>query len=259
LERVDEWRSARRRAGRLLVAIDFDGTLAPIAPSPDEVVLPDDARMALVRLAERHDTDLAIVSGRALEDLRPRIGLPGLYYAGNHGLEIEGPGVQEIHREAALARPEIMACADRVRQALETEVGAFVEDKGLTLSIHYRRVPDSAAEERVQRVVYDCCAESPGLHLTRGKKVLEVRPAVEWDKGRATRFLLEVLDANFITTHSALFIGDDRTDEDAFEAIRDRGGGVVVAPTPPRHTAAIAYLRSTDEVALFLNALAAPD
>lgn len=256
LERIAEWRAARRRVGRLLVAIDFDGTLAPIAATPAAVVLPAGARAALVRLAQRRDTDLAIVSGRALEDLRPRIGIPDLYYAGNHGLEIEGPGVQEVHREAALARPRISSCAEALRPALAGEAGALLEDKGLTLSIHYRGVPDAMAEERVRDLVYHHCANQSGLRITEGKKVLEVRPAVEWDKGRATRFLLAILDAGAATNTPALFIGDDRTDEDAFRVLHDRGAGIIVAPEPPCQTAATAYLRSTDEVMVFLDRLA---
>jgi trehalose 6-phosphate phosphatase len=244
------------RAGRLLVAVDFDGTLAPIVPRPDEAALPSAARVALQRLARRHDTDLAIVSGRALEDLRPRIGIAGIYYAGNHGLEIEGPGLQEIHQEAALARPRISACAAKLRTGLAQEQGVSLEDKGLTLSIHYRLAPDPAAEDRIRGLVQRCAAALPGLRTTEGKKVIEVRPAVEWDKGRALRFLLDILDAGSATATPALFVGDDRTDEDAFRALRGRGDGIVVAPAPPPGTAATAYLSSPEQVATLLEALA---
>lgn len=256
-ERIDEWRSARRRAGRLLVALDFDGTLAPIVPSPDEAALPEAARAALVSLARRADTDLAVISGRGLEDLRRRVGIPEIYYAGNHGLEIEGPGVQEVHRRAAEARPRIAACDARLRTLLRGEVGVLIEDKGLTLSIHYRQAQDPGAVDRVRDAIRGCAELLDGLRLTEGKKVFELRPDVDWDKGRATNFLLQILDAAAALAIPSIFIGDDRTDEDAFRAIRDRGDGIVVADDPDHDTAARAYLRSPAEVAALLESLAA--
>lgn len=258
LERVEEWRAGRARAGRLFLALDFDGTLAPIVPSPAEAALPAAARAALVSLAGRPDTDLAIVSGRALEDLCQRVGVADLYYAGNHGLEIEGPGIQEVHQEATSARPRIAACAAALRGRLAPLQGAVLEDKGLTLSIHYRMAPDSATAERIRAVALEGCADVAGLRATEGKMVVEVRPDVDWDKGRAVRFLLETLGAAVPAAGPALFIGDDRTDEDAFRALDGRGDGVIVAPNPPAHTAATAYLRSPAEVVRFLESLALP-
>lgn len=258
LERVEEWRVARWRAGRLFLALDFDGTLAPIVPDPAAATLPAAARAALLQLAERPDTDLAVISGRALEDLRPRVAIPGLYYAGNHGLEIEGPGVQELHQEASSARPRIAACADSLRRDLAGLKGAILEDKGLTLSVHYRQAPDQVTATRIREVVLRSCAGRPGLRLTEGKLVMEVRPDVDWDKGRAVRFLLETLEAATPAAGPALFIGDDRTDEDAFRALQQRGDGVIVSPAPPPDTAATAYLRSPAEVVAFLRLLASP-
>lgn len=256
MERLEEWRDARRHAGRMLVALDFDGTLAPIVERPELAALPASTEEALARLARRQDTDVAVVSGRALEDVRARVGLRDIFYAGNHGLEIEGPGLHEIHREAAAARPAIAACAESLRHALAGIDGVIVEDKGLTLSVHYRLVADEAAAERVREAVSGECAERPGLRLTRGKKVVEIRPDVAWDKGRATRFLLAALEAGGAGAVPALFIGDDETDEDAFRAIREAGAGVRVADPPPSTTAATAYLRSTQEVEALIDALA---
>lgn len=259
LARVPQWRLLRRQVGRLLVALDFDGTLAPIAPDPATVTLPPAAREALVRLCRRQDTDLAVISGRALEDLRARIALPALYYAGNHGLEIEGPGIQEVHREATLIRPQLTACVAHLRDALAGEPGVFLEDKGLTLSIHYRRATAPDVEARLRALLEAAIAETPALRLTEGKKIFEVRPNVPWDKGRALRFLLGTLEDGGALPIPALFAGDDRTDEDAFRALQGRGDGIVVAAEPPPGSAASAYLRSPEEVAALLEALAAPD
>lgn len=258
-EKLVEWRNARRHAGRLLVGLDFDGTLAPIARWPGKAALPPAAREAMERLARRPDTDLAVVSGRALEDLKERVGLPGIYYAGNHGMEIEGPGIQAVHSGAASARPRIAACAAALRRELEGVQGVFIEDKELTLSVHYRQLHDPEMAREVRRRARAVCAAEPGIRITEGKKVVEVRPDVAWDKGRATRFLLKVLEAGEPTLIPALFIGDDQTDEDAFRALRGRGDGIVVAAAPPPGTAAAAYLRSPDEVASLLAALAEPE
>lgn len=242
----------------MLVALDFDGTLAPIAGHPAEVVFPAASREALERLAARPDTDVAVVSGRSLEDTRARVGLPGLYYAGNHGMEIEGPGIQEVHSGAAAARSRIAACAASVREWADRMEGVVLEDKGLTLSVHYRLVRDPAVAEEVQRRVRERCGAEPGLRITGGKQVIEVRPDVPWDKGRAVRFLLDALEAPGTALLPAIFIGDDATDEDAFRALRGRGDGVVVASPAPAETAATAWVASVAEVAALLNALAAP-
>lgn len=255
MERLDRWCAARRRAGRLLLALDFDGTLAPIVEAPEVARLQPAVGRALRRLLERPDTDVAVVSGRALEDVRAKVGLTDLYYAGNHGLEIEGPGLERRHREASEARPVLAACLDQVRRELDAVEGVLIEDKGLTASVHYRGVVQPVEQERVRDRVRELCGDA-GLRVTEGKKVMEIRPAVSWDKGRATRFLLEALEAGSETRGPALFIGDDVTDEDAFRALKGRGDGILVASSPPASTAAAAYLRSVDEVAELLEALA---
>lgn len=258
LDRIESWQTARRRAGRMLVALDFDGTLAPIVEDPGRAALPPATRAALERLAARPDTDVAIISGRALEDLRARVGLEEIYYGGNHGLEIEGPGVQRVHEGAAASRRRIAACAELLRKRLSSIEGVEIEDKGLTLSVHYRRVARREEAERVRVVARAACEGREGVKVTEGKVVVEVRPDVDWDKGRATRFILAALEAGAGTGVVAIFIGDDRTDEDAFRALRGRGDGVVVAPAPPPDTAATAWARSTEEVVAVLEALAEP-
>lgn len=253
-QRLGAWRALRDAAGRLFVALDFDGTLSPIVDRPEEARMVEAARPSVSRLAARPDTVVAVVSGRGLADVRARVGLPDLIYAGNHGFEIEGRSLHREHPEAAAARPALESVADVLRSSLSGEAGVELEDKGWTLTVHYRRAPDPDAEARVRRAVAAAVTD-PGLMVTEGKKVLEVRPAVEWDKGRAVLWLLEVLEEGGAMP-PALYIGDDRTDEDAFRALRGRGEGVVVADPPPPDTAATAFLRSPDEVAEFLDGLA---
>jgi trehalose-phosphatase len=255
-EKLPNWLAARSRAGRMLLALDYDGTLAGIATRPEDARLDPATEAILRRLAARPDTDIAIISGRALEDIRARVGITGVYYAGNHGLEIEGPGLQRVHAEAAAVRPLLAACAEMMRPLVEELPGAILEDKGLTVSIHYRGVADERAGEDLLAVVAHTVAACPGLRVTMGKKVIEIRPDVSWDKGRATRFLLDALQAGAGSMLPVLFVGDDETDEDAFRAIADRGAGVVVGSRPPSTTAATAYVRNPGEVADLLAAFA---
>lgn len=269
LDRVQSLVTLRRLTGRMLVALDFDGTLAPIVERPEDAALHEDVAAPLRRLTERSDTVTALVSGRALADVRERVDLDGIYYAGNHGFEIEGPGVDRVHPEAAGARPALEACIAALEEGLADEPGTEIEDKRWTLSIHYRRAEREGAAARVRAAIDEHCRR-PGLKVTEGKKVFEVRPDVEWDKGKAVEFLLEVITGgDAVGTGSrgtprvpgaprlpAIFIGDDRTDEDAFAVVRDLGGGIVVGHPPPEETGATAWLRGPDEVAELIRSLA---
>jgi trehalose 6-phosphate phosphatase len=255
---LPEWRAARRAAGRMLLALDFDGTLAPIVPRPGDAAVLPAARAAVQSLLERPDMIVAVVSGRGLEDVRERIRLDGVYFAGNHGLEIDGPGVRSTNDAARAARPALLRCLDALHRSVDDEPGVLVEDKQLTLSIHFRMAESPDAEARVRRAVLDACRGVEGVRMTHGKKVVEIRPAVDWDKGRATEFLIQELLGGD-STAPVLFIGDDRTDEDAFLVLHGRGDGVLVAAEPPGTTAARAWLRAPDDVARFLDHLARDD
>ncbi len=253
-ERIGDWQRARERAGRMLLALDFDGTLAPIVPVPDDAALLPAAHDAIGRLLQRPDTMVAVVSGRALADVRRRVDFAGVYYAGNHGLEIEGPDVHRLHAGADAAARLLADCATALRATFADEPDVLVEDKRLTLSVHYRLVDDPVRASGIRARVAACCGGRAGLTLTEGKKVVEVRPDVDWHKGRATTFLVDTLlgaDAGA----PVVYIGDDRTDEDAFRALHGRGEGVLVAARPDAASAASAWLRSPDEVATLLDRL----
>lgn len=254
-ERIDDWLARRTAAGRMLLALDFDGTLAPIVPRPEDATIDAAARAALRRLSGDARTTVAIVSGRGLADARERVGIDGIYFAGNHGLEIEGPDLHREHEQARAARPALERCAERLLVELADVAGIIIEDKGLTYSVHFRLVATAAARDDVIRRVRAACGAEPGIRLTEGKMVVEIRPDVDWDKGRAVDFLLDTLfdDARDVLV---LFIGDDRTDEDAFRALSGRGEGVIVADPLPATTAASAFVHSPSEVVTLLERLA---
>lgn len=254
LDRIDVLRSARDAAGSLLLGLDFDGTLAPIVPRPEDAALLPAVRPTLDALASRDDTHIALISGRALEDVRRRVVLDSVYYAGNHGLEIDGPGVHRVHEAAREARQALADLARSLEQALGGIAGAIVEDKGLTLSVHFRLV-ERDDEERVRGLVHETGRHFGQLRLTEGKKVVEIRPDVDWHKGRAFRFLRDTLEERF-GRGPAIFIGDDRTDEDAFRELGETDCSIVVGDPPQHESVAQACLRSPDEVAEFLRGLA---
>jgi trehalose-phosphatase len=236
----------------LFVFLDYDGTLAPIASKPDLAVLPRGTRHVLAKLARRWPT--AVISGRALADARRLVGLQDLFYAGNHGLEIEGPAGSGIRRSLGESyRDDVTGAADLVGRALAHVPGVLVENKVYSVSVHYRLVAD-ADVPAVAAAVEDALASYPRLTRHDGKMVFELRPALDWNKGRAVLWLREVLggeNGDAVT----VYIGDDVKDEDAFEALAGVGLGVLVSETE-RPTAAAWRLQNPEEVREFLAGLA---
>jgi len=239
----------------LAVLLDFDGTLAPIAPSPELVALPDAVHQTLRRLAATRDVLVAVISGRSLDDIRARVGMPGLVYAGNHGLEIASDGAVWTLPAAEAMRDVIRDLCRRLAERLGTIAGVVVQDKGLTASVHYRQTPLPQVEE-VRVAVLEEAARAPQLIVQQGKQALEVRPAVTWDKGSAARAMLErAFGPEWVDRVAAIYIGDDRTDEDAFMALPEPSVTVKVG-SPTYLTAARYVARDVQDVAEFLRLLA---
>jgi len=243
--------AARLPGRRPALFLDFDGTLSPIVARPDDARLPAATRQLLAALAEH--CPVALISGRALADLRARVGLGQLAYAGNHGFEPALPGRSpQLHAEAEVGAASIRRVAPLLAAEVERWPQAIFEDKGPTLTLHYRRCSDEVAGALQQRVAQRI-AEFPDLELRGGKQVLEVRPRSAWGKGKAVRWLLAELG---LASREALpiFIGDDVTDEDAFRELAEDGLGVHVG-TPGTPTAASFRLADTDQVQAFLERL----
>jgi trehalose 6-phosphate synthase/phosphatase len=214
----------------LAVFLDYDGTLTPITTRPEDAVLSDVARETLRQGAQSPLLDLTIVSGRALSDVRRMIAIPGLTYVGNHGFEIEGPGIS--HRPPGLERHlAAMAAAGDALTALEIP-GARVERKGATVSYHLREVPERlrpTAERKAVAALKRC-----HLRVTRGKLVLEGRPPLDWGKGHAVLHVLTQRHGTDWTARlRALYVGDDATDQDAFRALRGIGRSIFVGAVAP--------------------------
>jgi trehalose-phosphatase len=248
-----------REARHILLLTDYDGTLTPIMERPELANLPEEVKRLLQELAHQHRLTLGIISGRALSDLKDRVGMSGIIYAGNHGLEIEGPGISFVNPVAEELKPIFRIMYYVLNRALGTIRGVLVENKGLSLSIHYRLAGEHKAEE-VEGIVKQVVggAEATGqAKVTAGKKVYEVRPAVAWDKGKAIRLLMKRYGKG--GRQSGLFpmyLGDDLTDEDGFRVIESYGTGLsVLVGEQNQPSLARYFLKSPAEVATFLSTL----
>jgi trehalose 6-phosphate phosphatase len=207
-----------RVAHHVALFLDFDGTLAPLVPDPVGARMDEAVRQALGSISRGGRAVVSIISGRALDHLRERVGLPDLIYAGNHGLEIEGRGLSFVEPAAAAARGELRAVARRLESALRAIPGAFVEYKVLTTSVHYRNV-DAGDRGRVEQAVLEAIAPAAGLfRLGTGKMLWEILPKTDWNKGAAVRWILDRVGGDGMVS---IYFGDDRTDEDAFRALPD--------------------------------------
>jgi len=222
---------ARRRDGRhLLLLLDFDGTLVPFHPDPGAVFLPAPLYGHLNALARHPRITVGIVSGRRLIDLQHRISIPGVVLAGLHGLEIDAPGERFIHPDAAGIGATIQRIAAAVQPGLAGMAGVFVEDKGLSIVLHYRDASPATADQAQSLFLAAARADVDAgrVRLLPGACVLELLPAVSWDKGHAVHWIRERVERAHGSTF-AVYIGDDVTDEDAFRAIGPGGMAIVAS------------------------------
>ncbi|XP_057457008.1 trehalose-phosphate phosphatase A-like isoform X2 [Lotus japonicus] len=262
------------KSKRIALFLDYDGTLSPIVDNPDCAFMSDHMRAAVKKVAEYFPT--AIISGRSRDKVNEFVGLTELYYAGSHGMDIIGPVRQSVSdnhtnciirstdkqgKEVNLFQPaaEFVPMINEVRESLiectKDIKGARVEDNKFCVSVHYRNV-DEKNWNLVGQRVNDVLKGYPRLRLTHGRKVLEVRPVINWDKGKAVTFLLESLGLDNCDDVLPIYIGDDRTDEDAFKVLREgnKGYGILVS-SAPKESNAIYSLRDPPEVMEFLKSL----
>jgi trehalose 6-phosphate phosphatase len=242
-------------AGHILLLMDYDGTLTPIVDRPEDANLPGETKKALRALSQLPAFTIGIISGRSLASVKEMVGLSDVIYAGNHGLEIEDAmGAVLTDPSAEKARPIIRELAQRLTSALEQITGASVEDKGLTLSVHYRLVDERDMPE-VNRILKQIAysAQLPGdIRITHGKKVLEVRPAVDVDKGDAVERIVEMRKQD-ICRCLPVYIGDDQTDEDGFRAVERYANSMsVFVGEASWQSSACYFLNSPAEVTTFL-------
>lgn len=256
---------------QIVVFLDYDGTLSPIVNDPDRAYMSKQMRATVRKVARYFPT--AIITGRCTAKVYEFVKLAELYYAGSHGMDIMGPAKSSKGSKANCSRTtdkkggvvlyqpasEFLPMIDKVFALLVEKTkkisGVIVENHKFCASVHYRRVEEkswAALAEQVASVV----KEYPQLRLTQGRKVLEIRPIIKWDKGKALEYLLVSLGLANRNDVLPLYIGDDRSDEDAFKVLRDRGQGYgILVSTAPQETNAAYSLKEPAEVMNFLNRL----
>ncbi|KAE9587752.1 putative trehalose-phosphatase [Lupinus albus] len=249
---------------QIVMFLDYDGTLSPIVEDPDRAFMSNSMRKTVRKLARCFPT--AIVTGRCKDKVYNFVRLGELYYAGSHGLDIKGPtrtskynkdrkGETLHFQPASQFLPMIDEVYQRLVDKTKSVPGAMVENNKFCVSVHFRCVDEKKWSELAHQVKL-VLKDYPKLRLTEGRKVLEIRPTIKWDKGKALEFLLESLGLAHCSDVFPVYIGDDRSDEDAFKKLRDRGQGFgILVSKFPKETNAYYSLQEPKEVMDFLQRL----
>lgn len=248
---------ARLGGTPLVVMLDVDGTLAPIVEMFDRATVPVETQRAVAALAERSDVHVALVSGRSAAVARRMVGVRNLWVAGNHGFEIEGPDGEDLADPSVYRYRAVIATAvERLEPLVSAMHGVIVENKTITLSVHWR-LADLAIAPGLREAV-EQVSQPLGLRITEGKRIFEIRPPALIDKGTAVLALAERLTSGH-DGGAIVFAGDDVTDEDAIRALRahhPRSVTVRILGEESSPTEAEFSLRDTQAMRLFLEELA---
>ncbi len=235
---------------RLLLMLDFDGTLAPITTDPAKSYLSPEIKAYLSTISRMDWATIAVLSGRSLADVKKRIGLKNIYYAGSHGLEIYGPSLKFLHPEASHAKSHIEDLRTTIENKLGSIHGAIIERKRFSFSFHYRLIKTRDTRRALNQLRSIICHSPIGeeVSIIKGKKVIEVVPRIDWNKGAAVRYVIKHTGRRVIP----IYLGDDVTDETAFEALR-KVNGVAIRIGRSKRTAAPFYLRDQSQILSFLR------
>lgn len=236
-DHIDEIKN-RLKGKRPLLFLDYDGTLTPIVESPDMAVIPDDMRSLLTEL--RRLLPIAVISGRSLEDIKRRVGIEGIIYAGNHGAEIWDGEKTIASQQPFVSRDMLQEFLNRLKESLLPIKGVLIEDKGITASIHYRMVKERDLPKLFRIFTGISDDYKNAFKIVIGKKVFEIRPVDIWDKGDAVSWIMN----NMGNGSAPIYIGDDTTDEDAFKILRGKGINICIGG----NAEAEYYLKNQGEV-----------
>lgn len=242
------------RNKHLFILLDYDGTLTPIVETPEEAVIPKKTKELLTTLAKMPGCKIAVISGRSLRDIKKKVGLKNIIFVGNHGLEIEGQKIKHVNILSLKYRSLIKDIKSNIERRLACIKGVILEDKGLSFTVHYRlaRSEDIPKVKSIFKEATESLSLKNSIRTKTGKMVLEVSPPLEWDKGKAALWLLA--RNSFSSKNKAtlpIYIGDDRTDEDAFKVLNKKGITIFVGSTRGSH--AEYYLKDTNEVNCFIK------
>ena len=236
--------------------LDYDGTLSPIADTPRKAIMSDMAKNLLSRLSRMPNCKITIMSGRALSDVSEKVGLKNIVYVGNHGFEIKGPKIKFKSPVSRKYRKILKEIKVKLKKDLLPFKGVFIEDKRYCLAVHYRRADknDMSAIASKFHVATFIDEFRNNIQVRSGKMTREIRPPIIWNKGMASLWLLDK-QASIMKDKGMkvipVYIGDDLTDEDAFQVLRNKGLTIFVGKH--KNTKARFYLKDTGEVEKFLE------
>lgn len=239
---------------RLVLFLDFDGTLSPIVSKPDDAKLLPGMKEVLEKCALKYD--VALVSGRDTDDVMKRVGIEGLIYAGSHGFSIKGPGNLLMEHEKA---DEIVKLLGEIERRLEDAfsdgpAGVQVERKKYAITVHYRNARADDVDG-IKLKTGEVVSGITGVKREMGKKIVEIKPDIDWHKGKAVKWIMEQLGLWSDPGVLPLYLGDDSTDEDAFKMLKGKGVGVIVG-SHEQPSIADYRLHSVEEVKQFLDLIA---
>jgi trehalose 6-phosphate phosphatase len=247
-----------RAASHILLLADYDGTISPIVGRPEDAVLPLSVRSILSSLAQKSLFSVGVISGRRLAEVKSLVAIDGIYYAGNHGVEIEGPGLSYVNPAAASVSEIIKDLAGRLKAELASVPGVIIQEKKYSLSVHYR-LAQKDKEKMITETVHRLADPLVGLRkivLYPMKKLWEARPPIDWNKGKAVEFIARKIKAELKTERLlTIYLGDDTTDEDAFRVVHRPAGWSIYVGEENRKSAAEYFLDSPEEVEEFLTRL----
>lgn len=223
--------------------LDYDGTLTPIVDKPSMATLSEEMKGILRELNKKFK--VAIVSGRSREDVENLVGIEELLYAGNHGFDIKGKDLNLIMPEVLKFMPLIEKITEELNSKLSSIDGVIIEKKKFSAAVHYR-LANKEKLPFIRKEVDAILEKETSLRLMKGKKVFELLPEIDWDKGKALMWIMKALNISW-ETHNIIYIGDDTTDENAFRILRARGTGILVS-TKPKASFSDFFVNSTDEV-----------
>lgn len=277
IQSVNELIHAREK---IIILTDFDGTLTPIRKHPDLAVLSEEIRQTLIKFTQDKAIFLGIITGRSLKQIKKLVQVRGILYVANHGIELEGPDIRSTCPEAKKARSTLWHIYMKLFKSLRHIEGIYVEDKGLSVSLHYRAVKKRGDANEVSRTLHAITKpflERNMILLSEGKMVYEIRPPVKWNKSTAIQWLLtDYFPLKFNEDVLIIYLGDDKADIEVFDRLRGKGLTIFVgnpanmsateyhhitgndscwSPFTPDTSVADYYVHSPDEVKVFLEHL----
>jgi trehalose 6-phosphate phosphatase len=269
-----------RTREKVILLTDFDGTLAPIQKHPDLAALSEEIRQILIKFSQHKAIFLGIITGRSLKQIKKLVNIPEILYVANHGIEIEGPGIHYVSKEAKKARYLLWHIYMRLFKSLKHIEGMHIEDKGFSISLHYRTVKKKGDVEYITSTLHAITKpflDRKLLSISTGKMVYEIRPPVKWNKASTIKWLLSHYFTEEFTEGAILiYLGDDKADIEVFESLNGKGLAIFVgnpanisvtghyhvagndnyrSPFTPTTSVADYYVHSPEEVKTFLEHL----